>query len=90
MKELERITAWLSLPATEADREKFDADCTERCAIGGVREREVREFCAALAGGCELWRFRSPSRTWRSMVGRSGWAAVRDGKAVAFLVTAMN
>jgi len=88
--EHERITAWLSAKATDADREQFEADCAERCELGGVREREVREFRAALAHAAELWRFRSPSRTWRGKVGRAGWAAVHDGKAVAFLVTAMS
>jgi hypothetical protein len=88
--ELERITAWLTTPATDADRAQFEADCAERRAIGGAREQDVRELLSALAEGCALWRFRSPPRTWKGKVGRAGWAAVRDRSAVAHFVTAMT
>ena len=36
------------------------------------------------------WRFSSPDSTWQEMMGRSGYAFVRDGEPYDAIVTAMN
>jgi len=49
-----------------------------------------KPFIAQMLPGDELWRFRSPSRTWRLKVGRAGYAIVRNGVIVHSLVTVLN
>ena len=45
---------------------------------------------ADMRPGDELWTFSSPPRTWEDLAGRAGIALVRDGMAIAILVTMLN
>jgi hypothetical protein len=49
-----------------------------------------KPFVADMLTGDELWRFRSPSTTWANMGGRAGYAIVRDGRIIRWLVTLMS
>jgi hypothetical protein len=40
--------------------------------------------------GDEVWTFRSPDRHWAAMMGRQGFAFLRDGIVYAHLITSMN
>jgi hypothetical protein len=53
-------------------------------------ETKWNPFIAEMAPGDELWRFRSPGRTWANLAGRAGYSIVRDGKVIRSLVTLMN
>ena len=47
-------------------------------------------FIAEMMPGDELWRFRSPAKTWANMAGRAGYAIVREGKIIRSLVSLLN
>jgi hypothetical protein len=53
-------------------------------------ETRWNPFIASMLPGDELWRFRSPNRTWANMAGRAGYSIVRDGKVIRSLITLMN
>jgi hypothetical protein len=38
----------------------------------------------------ELWKFSSPSDYWEGLAGRAGFALIRDGRAIAHVITMMN
>ena len=40
--------------------------------------------------GDELWSYSSPPETWKHMMGRRGIALLRDGRAIAEILTLMN
>ena len=48
------------------------------------------EIVLRLRDDDEIRHFSSPGDTWRMMMGRSGIAIVRDGRAIASLITMMN
>lgn len=45
---------------------------------------------AQMRDGDELWSFSSAPESWQQLCGRAGFVLVRDGQAVAHLVTMMN
>ncbi len=47
-------------------------------------------FKGKMIRGDELWEFSSPPETWHMLLGRAGIALVRKGKAIDWIVTAMN
>jgi hypothetical protein len=40
--------------------------------------------------GDELWTFCSPAESWQNLAGRRGIVLLRDGMAIAEIVTLMN
>jgi hypothetical protein len=53
-------------------------------------DAEYAEFLVRWQDGDELWRWSTPSWTWKAMMGRGGVAIVRDGKQVTRVMTVMN
>ncbi len=47
-------------------------------------------FKGKMIRGDELWEFASPPETWDMLMGRAGIALVRKGKAIDWIVTALN
>jgi hypothetical protein len=45
---------------------------------------------AKMKPGDELWTFRSSGESWRNLAGRSGIVLLRDGEAIADIITLMN
>lgn len=55
---------------------------------GGLKWRErFTRFVETKSPEEEVWYFRSPFETWERKAGRAGFAVVRDGLTVRFLVT---
>ncbi len=50
--------------------------------VDGGADGVTDEDRANLQPGDELWRFRSPEQTWRSLSGREGIAILRGGAVV--------
>jgi hypothetical protein len=46
-----------------------------------------REFLGQMVAGDELWFFESPPETWSTFAGRAGYALVRSGHIVDFIVS---
>jgi hypothetical protein len=53
-------------------------------------EERWKPFIAQMQPGDELWQFLSPEHTWANLMGRAGYAIVRNGEIVHSLVTVMN
>lgn len=47
-------------------------------------------FAKAMRPGDQIWSFSSSDYSWRMMMGRSGYALVRQGRVIERLVTTMN
>jgi len=45
---------------------------------------------ARMVEGDECWYFNSAGDSWKNLVGRSGYAIVRDGKPIDGIITMMN
>lgn len=50
----------------------------------------LSEFIEGLQQGDEVWKFNSPPETWELLMGRAGFAIVRDGMPVEAVVTRLN
>jgi len=75
----------ISLGVNEEDRERLLASTDKRWI-----EKRWNPFISQLQTGDELWRFNSPEITWKNLMGRRGYAILRDGKVVAWLFTMMS
>ena len=56
----------------------------------GIGSKQWQDLKSQIEPGDELYRFRSPPKTWANMAWRAGIALVRNGKVVASLITALN
>ena len=57
---------------------------------GGKSQRDLVALTLRILDGDELWAYSSPSESWTKLIGRAGYALVRDGRIIANAVTAMN
>jgi hypothetical protein len=56
----------------------------------GFQNKQWEALKAKMKPGDELWTFASPGESWRNLAGRSGIVLLRDGEAVADIITLMN
>ena len=73
-------------PGWETDR--LTVDEVEAAYPGMKPEWEALK--AAMQPGDELWAFSSPAESWRHLAGRAGIVLLRNGEAVADMVTLLN
>jgi hypothetical protein len=59
-------------------------------ALGGWTPAESQDFATFMQSGDELWTWASPDWTWEALMGRGGYAIVRDGEPVRYWMTIMN
>ena len=52
--------------------------------------RKRKRFLLRYVEGDEIWSFSSSAESWGDLAGRQGYALVRNGQAVAHVVTVMN
>jgi len=59
--------------------------------FGGIAE-EWKSLTSILESesGAELWFFRSPEETWHNPMGMEGYAVVKVGTVIDFLITALS
>ncbi|BDX05922.1 hypothetical protein [Planctobacterium marinum] len=57
---------------------------------GLLKNYEWIELKALHQPSDEIWSYTTAPKTWEMMGGRSGYALVRDGKAIFYCVTLMN
>lgn len=57
---------------------------------GGQARRDLAALALRIIDGDEIWTYSSPRESWAKLMGRAGYALVRDGRIVANAVTAMN
>jgi hypothetical protein len=97
---------WLTHRLDPDDPAALAADTAQELAWVGVQEKDQAQllargpspawqekwnaFLGAKAPDDELWRFRSPPETWRSLRGCAGYAVVRDGEVVDTLRTLVS
>ena len=53
-------------------------------------DEEWKEFINQMVEGDEIWKYRSPERTWKCLGGREYIVIVRKGKSIDMLLTLMN
>ena len=56
----------------------------------GFCNGEWKQLVAQVQPGDEIWSYRSPEITWRTLCGRAGMVLVRNGEIVAEVVTCVN
>ena len=84
---------WLtSRMSTEEFKQQFDRllNTTKWFVPSSRCDAEYAEFLVRWQEGDELWRWSTPSWTWKAMMGRGGVAIVRDGKQVTRVMTILN
>jgi hypothetical protein len=59
-------------------------------ALRGSDAAELQRFATFMEAGDELWTWASPEWTWKELMGRGGFAIVRDGEPVRYWMTVMN
>ena len=76
---------WLKnkIPLTDANQE-FETCVNERLCL------EWQFLMARMKDSDELWTFSSNPNSWKELMGRSGYALVRNGEPVSSVVTVMN
>lgn len=57
--------------------------------FGGVNQRWL-SLKEQMQPGDELWFFNSDQQSWASLAGRAGFVIMRNGEAVASMVTVMS
>lgn len=56
----------------------------------GFKNEKWESLKAEMQPGDELWTFCSPAESWQNHAGRRGIVLLRDGLAVAEIITMMN
>jgi hypothetical protein len=51
---------------------------------------ETQRFATDMDPGDELWTWSSPEWTWQDMMGRAGYAIVRNGEPIRYWMSIMN
>jgi hypothetical protein len=80
---------WLQERATAAEAEAHHTSPEWPVPFGALNA-EWEQMLTQMQPGDELWSFASPRESWEQLAGRAGYALVRDGVAIAVLVTMMN
>lgn len=79
--------AWLFDPVEVAE---IESEWLDKPGPYGVPLDEWAKLKAQMKEGDEIRAFSSPSDSWVALAGRAGYALVREGKAIAGIVTMMN
>jgi hypothetical protein len=72
------------------DMDETERDWLDKPGPYGVPKHAWEELKALMEDGDEIRAFSSPDDFWRNLAGRAGYALVREGKAIAGIVTFMN
>jgi hypothetical protein len=80
-------TEWLSEKVTIGKAEA--ANLSEGRPFG-YQHRKWERLKSNMLEGDELWEFCSPEHTWIHLMGRQGYAVVRDGQVVDSIYTSMS
>jgi hypothetical protein len=80
-------TNWLFDPV---DMEEIESEWLDKPGPYGVPSDEWFKLKAQMKEGDEMRVFSSPPNFWEHHAGRSGYALVRENRAIAGIVTLMN
>ena len=72
------------------DMDEIESDWLDKPSPYGVPSEEWEELKSQMKEGDEIRAFSSPKDYWENLAGRSGYALVREGKAIAGIITMMN
>jgi hypothetical protein len=87
---VERITLAEAEAAHPGVRDERAQRFPDRAKPFGRLNAQWEALKAATKPGDELWRFSSSAKSFRDLAGRSGIVLLRDGEAVAEIVTLMS
>ena len=72
------------------DIDEIESDWLDKPGPYGVSGEEWKELKSQMKEGDEIRAFSSPKDYWENLAGRAGYALVREGKAIAGIITMMN
>ena len=78
---------WLLDPV---DMDEIELNWLDKPAPYGVSRDEWGSLKCLMKDGDVIHTFSSPPESWQHLAGRAGYAVVRQGQAVASVVTMMN
>ena len=79
--------SWLFDPV---DMKEIESEWIGKPGPCGVTSESWAELRSHTKKGDEIRAFSSPEDYWENMAGRAGYAVVREGRAIAGIVTMMN
>ena len=79
--------SWLLDPV---DMREIESAWLDKPGPYGVTSDAWTELKSQMKEGDEVRAFSSPPDYWEHLAGRAGYAVVREGKAIAGIVTMMN
>ena len=80
-------SSWLFDPI---DVDEIESEWLDKPGPYGVASEEWGELKSQMKEGDEIRAFSSPPDSWEHLAGRTGYALVREGIAIAGIVTWMN
>jgi hypothetical protein len=80
-------TEWLTEKVSVADAEA--ANMSDGRPFG-FQHLKWEKLKAKMVPGDELWEFHSPPSTWVHLMGREGYAVVRQGQIIESLITSAS
>jgi len=80
-------SSWLLDPI---DIDEIESDWLDKPGPYGVPSRDWMELKAQMTERDEIRAFQSPPDSWEHLAGRAGYALVREGIAIAGIITMMN
>ena len=75
---------WLSARVTVQEAE---ASNVENGRVFGYQHRKWERLKSQMGPGDELWEFCSPPASWAHLMGRAGYALVRNGEIVESILS---
>jgi hypothetical protein len=75
---------WLSARVSVKDVEKANI---ENGRPFGYQHRKWERLKGRMEAGDELWEFQSPPASWAHLMGREGYALVRQGEIIEAILT---
>jgi hypothetical protein len=80
-------TEWLKEQVTVADAEAANFQGGKPFGFQHLKWERLK---GKMAPGDELWFFTSPPHTWVHLMGREGYAVVRQGEVIDSLITSQS
>jgi len=80
-------SSWL---IESVDVDEIESDWLDKPGPYGVPNEEWKKLKSQMKKGDEIRAFSSPRDFWENLAGRAGYALLREGKAIAGIVTIMN
>jgi hypothetical protein len=75
---------WLAAKVTVKE---VEASNVEDGRVFGYQHRKWERLKSNMAPGDELWEFSSPPASWAHLMGRAGYALVRNGEIVESILS---